>query len=601
MRIKLKFLFLLPLLLTTTGCNPNNKITFQEESNTLETYYDDSYFDGDNAEVSSEIALASHAMALATFNGYEDYSQRSYYLRDLWKKEGFEKISMNHSFYERPETDSIGFGIASKKIQLLGGYYYLIAIAVRGGDYEGEWVSNLTVGTEGDSQGFSEASAQVIEGLSEYLHKNKIEGHIKIWISGFSRAAITSNITAGNILNNMDNKEYLSNKVHYTERDIYAYCFEPPLGVATTLDNARSPLYQGIHNFLNFNDLVPHVAPKEWGFVRYGTDHYYPDRLTDIYFDETEREKLISYYHFMRGAENFPKYTVDEWKFFNVGGQKAIDNNLPVDSVNPSLGRFCYALIDLIATNPMFTSELTNRELYAMLFQRGIRDLMSAVLGYNEDINGINMKNLVNVIFEYTFVQSLINELLDGRAGDFVPDVFPLLLQVFGADESNIEQIKELYNNVYWFLIYFATSFISRQDIVSQLVYRDNAMGLIIGHIPELSYAFLSCTDKRIMGDDACEFNDGSYEILHIENPVSFSLVETNINKQVFEYKDGVMSSKHLSAEKFADGRIDIYLPKNGHYEYVCEANSVSLSNFDPMLGESVLNDSLSKSSGTIN
>lgn len=152
MRIKFKFLFLLPLLVTSTGCNSTNKITFQANGSTFETYYDDSFFHSDNAELNTDIALASHAMALATFNGDEDYSQRSNYLRDLWKKEGFEKISMNKSFYERPGTDTIGFGIASKKIQLLGGYFTLIAVAVRGGNYEGEWTSNVTVGEEGDSK-----------------------------------------------------------------------------------------------------------------------------------------------------------------------------------------------------------------------------------------------------------------------------------------------------------------------------------------------------------------------------------------------------------------------------------------------------------------
>ena len=103
---------------------------------------------------------------------------------------------------------------------------------------------------------------------------------------------------------------------------MYAYCFEPPLGVEMNLDNARIDLYHGIHNLVNYNDFVPLVAPFEWGFVRYGVDHYYPDRLNDIYFDETERQKIISLYHFTYGAEKFTDYSVDKWKFFDIGEEK---------------------------------------------------------------------------------------------------------------------------------------------------------------------------------------------------------------------------------------------------------------------------------------
>ena len=600
MRIKFKFLFLLPLLVTATGCNSTNKITFEANGSTFETYYDDSFFHGNNAEFNADIALASHAMALATFNGDEDYSQRSKYLRDLWKKEGFEKISMNKSFYERPGTDTIGFGIASKKIQLLGGYFTLIAVAVRGGNYEGEWTSNVTVGEEGDSKGFSEASAQVIQGIGEFIHDYKIKGHIKIWISGYSRAGITSNLTAGNILKNLDNPDYLSNKVSYTENDIYAYCFEPPLGVFTGVEEASSYLFKGIHNFINYNDLVPLVAPSEWGFTRYGTDHYYPDRLTDIYFDATEREKLLSYYHFMYGAEKFARYTVDEWKFFNVGGEKAIENNLPVDSVNPSLGRFARDFIHLLANISPSPELFPGRMFYSMALETGIRDLLEAVLGYNEDIDGINMSNLINIIFEYTFIQNIINELSDGDMSAFAQDMLPLFLQLFGANETNIDIIKGLYDEMYYFFLFFGGIFRNRQDIVSQLVYRDNAMNMIIGHIPELSYAFLSCCNERIMGDRVCNFNDGTYEILHIQNPTSFSLLETNLEKNVFMYEEGKMTSDCLSAERFADGSINIYLPKNGHYEYVGDVDSISLHNVDSYSEITPINESLAKDKGTI-
>ena len=143
------------------------------------------------------------------------------------------------------------------------------------------------------------------------------------------------------------------------------------------------------------------------------------------------------------------------------------------------------------------------------------------------------------------------------------------------------------------FFSMFAKAFAVRKDIMTQLLYRDNAMGIAIGHMPEVSYSFLSACDTRFLGNDACKFNDGSYYILHIDEPTSFTLIEKNIKKDVFSYKNGVMESKHLSAEKYADGSIDIYLPKNGEYEYICDSLGLSLSYQDPLKDKVMSNESL--------
>ena len=82
MRKYLKTLILLPILFVSVGCSKSDKISFQCDDFKFDTYYNDSYFYLDNHEVHQEIALASHAMALATFNGNKDYALRSNYLRE---------------------------------------------------------------------------------------------------------------------------------------------------------------------------------------------------------------------------------------------------------------------------------------------------------------------------------------------------------------------------------------------------------------------------------------------------------------------------------------------------------------------------------------
>ena len=87
---------------------------------------------------------------------------------------------------------------------------------------------------------------------------------------------------------------------------------------------------------------------------------------------------------------------------------------------------------------------------------------------------------------------------------------------------------------------------------------------------------------------------------LHLDKPTSFTLLEKNLKKAVFEFRDGEMKNDILSAEQYADGSIDIYLPKNGAYEYISNVNGISLTNIDPVTGESPIEKSFALDKGTI-
>ena len=577
MKKKLAFLLLLPLTFTLCSCNESDKITFHCSDFTFETYYNDRYFLMDNASYHEEIALASHAMALATFHGGDDYTTHGDYLKELWNKEHFDNLWLNPDFYAKPTIDSIGYGIASKKVNVLGGNFTLIAVAVRGGNYDAEWASNFTIGGSGNATGFDEASSTVVEGINGYLERYNISGNIKIWISGFSRAAITSNMTAGKIA---DGGIDVST-VNYTYKDIYAYCFEPPMGVDSNGVDVNDVKYCGIHNLVNYNDLVPLVAPYEWGFARYGTDHYYPDRLNDIFFDYSEREKIISLYHFTEGAQNFAEYTVDKWAFFDVGERQAEENNLPRTTLHPSQGRFVHTFIHELATYGF-----KNREIYSTILQQGVVDLFAAIYGYNDEIDELGSINIVELIFEYDFIKNLFFELQNGQASEFATDAQMLFLQIFGANEINLNAIRDLYKENFSFFYYLPNAFAIRKDIAAQLFYRDNMMGLLIGHMPELSYSLLKACDSRFMGEKKCKLNDGDYQVLHVENPTTITLFEKQIKKNVFTYKEGKMESDYLSAEQLNDGSINIYLPMNGEYEYIIDADHAYVSAIDPIAGE---------------
>ena len=258
---------------------------------------------------------------------------------------------------------------------------------------------------------------------------------------------------------------------------------------------------------------------------------------------------------------------------------------MPRESINPSQGRFVRDLIHELAV-----LGFEDRESYNTYLEKGIRDLLATVFGANPDIDKINLSSMVDIIFEYDFIKALFIEMEENQSEQFALDVQMLFLQVFGANETNFEAVQKLYNENHSFFLKLPQTFEKRKDILSQLLYRDNALGIVIGHMPEVSYSFLSACNSRFLGKKACKFNDGSYYVLHVGEPESFTLTEKNLKKEIFAYKDGVMTSECLSAEKFADGSIDIYLPKNGNYEYVGNCTSLKLDTVDPVSGVTPVN-----------
>lgn len=140
--------------------------------------------------------------------------------------------------------------------------FTLIAVGVCGGGYKNEWQSNITAGTGELHQGFNSAAGQVIDRLAGYIATRGIKGRIKIWISGFSRAAAVANLTAGT----------LRRAGVFQKEDIYTYTFATPAAVLNPPETGD----ENIFNILCPTDIVPQVMPADWGYGRYGTDLYLP-------------------------------------------------------------------------------------------------------------------------------------------------------------------------------------------------------------------------------------------------------------------------------------------------------------------------------------
>ncbi len=233
-------------------------------------FYSDGFFEEDPYTYNDHLATASICLAMSGFYSNEgDYPTKRrnivQYMKDIGVAES--DIYSNRYSTIKPQTASIGVTIGKKN---LSDGRVLIPIAIRGSNYELEWVSNVTLGRTGEAQGFSEAAGKVFGEVKRYIARENLQdkitsGNVVFWVAGYSRAGATANLTAKRLV---DEYSAAGNK-------IFAYGIEPATGGFA--GEEKSGLNYGcIHSIVNRSDLVPRVAPYAMGFKRYGTDHYIP-------------------------------------------------------------------------------------------------------------------------------------------------------------------------------------------------------------------------------------------------------------------------------------------------------------------------------------
>jgi hypothetical protein len=271
-------------------------------------YYSDELFSQSADNYNQQLATATMGLAMAAFRrpSQDDSTEatpaeQAQNVIDLYGKLGFSNIDVHYPTPAKTDTGyTIGYTIALKKTTIKNPdtgkpeAKYILAVAVRGANYETEWGSNTTMNDsatdDGEAKGFSNAADQVMEGIEKYISDHftaQMQDACKIWITGYSRSGATANLTARRVIDGFD---------FANEKNVYAYTFEAPQGAVnvtktdaldhTTWDASYpkyeplSTQYSSIHNLINKSDLVPMVAPSIMGFTRYGIDHYIPGDTT---------------------------------------------------------------------------------------------------------------------------------------------------------------------------------------------------------------------------------------------------------------------------------------------------------------------------------
>ncbi|WP_346349494.1 VWA domain-containing protein [Lactococcus petauri] len=445
-------------------------------------HYSDSYFEQSayayrqekNRPYDPRLATMSLNLELAAWSSIQEknYLLKIRNAKNLLEEIGFEKFKANQHFQERPSTDSIGAVIAQKKLTVKEEDYTLIALAIRGGGYEAEWASNLTLGRSGEHQGFREASEKALTFLDQYLKEHKVTGKVKLWINGYSRAAAVTNLTAGAL-----NKGRKLASGELKAEDMYAFCFEAPAGTLKGTGN-REGRHDNIVNVINVNDVVTKVGPEVYPFefTRYGQDSSLPDKtLLPQKVYETAKSRMEAE---LKKLDSNLIYKLEEFQAKKISILD-IFNGLIVD--DPKGKRMNESLDDIIR---FFAVErIKNRNKYVNAHQEDIRIL--AELYFTTRVE--DREKLTKSLFK-----NLVTSMMLGSDATKVKKIVVDWLRTMGLvnhSEVRIESLAETFRElVFKFMIKhpnLSVTLVSNLDPVAQ------------AHHPDLCLAWLRAQDEN--------------------------------------------------------------------------------------------------------
>ena len=292
----------------TVNQEANEKLTFNYMSTddviyTGTCYYSDKYFNTSATKYDPSLSTMSMCLAMSAFATTNTALQYKN-VQELLVKCGFLNVEVNGDYKSVPNEDTMGVIIGHKEITTSEGKATLIVLVTRGAGYHNEWSGNFNVGPNGNHKGFSIAKDKAKMMLNEYVDKYSISinSKVKLWVTGYSRGAATVNLLAGEV--SASGKIGKTKTFSISKENIYAYCFEPPRGLNTSVCSAANAAkYTNIHNIVNPDDIVPEVALAAWNFIRYGVDEaVIPNSKTDTQY-RIKVNKMMTYYKAIGGGQ----------------------------------------------------------------------------------------------------------------------------------------------------------------------------------------------------------------------------------------------------------------------------------------------------------
>ncbi|MDR2832320.1 MAG: VWA domain-containing protein [Streptococcaceae bacterium] len=468
---------------------------FNYNNNQTVFHYSDSYFKEDStANLSYNPSLASMSLNLQLSSwpskGQKDYSKKSENAKELFDKIGFEQVRVNSGYTIKPTKDSIGAIAAQKKID----DYTLVALSIRGGGYEAEWASNLTIGASGEHAGFNEASKKVLRFLQAYIEETKVNGKIKLWITGYSRAGAVANLLGGYLNNHLEALP----EIKLEHENIYVFCFEPP---AATLEEfgAKEKKHDNIVNIINDFDIVTKVAPtiQPFNFIRYGRQYYLPtpQNMGDILYPKLHKQMLSE----LTKIGYHQEYSIDQFEMkkfeFSLFKRNMLDKLIAKDEENDkTLFQFLDDFIENISLNA-----IKNRQYYTNELQDDFRTIFK-LLGANEKFDG-------KIFFTQLFIDTSAQYFLNGAGGDLpyrpkapqhviFKDNIENALKVAGIKNYDEKELASVAKTLEIFFLDIL--FLKERNQLTTII--GNYPQMLQAHEPEICLAWLRIEDENYVG-----------------------------------------------------------------------------------------------------
>ena len=540
---------------TGTFCYPG-----KGEDYSATYYYDDNYFKESSYEYNQSLATMSLCLDLSAWESEEtsDYTRKMKNAEELLNELGFVGFDHNYTDFAeegitgKPTKDSVGVVAANKLLSFDGKDYTLIAVAVRGGGYEREWASNFTMGESGDHEGFSKARDIVIGFLKEYLKEQRISGDIKLWITGYSRAAATANMVAGTI----DQGVISWDDCNLELKDMFAYTFETPAGVVDP--EARSAKYGNIFNIINRNDVVPYVAPQDWKFTRYGIDECLPSPERDEVdtYEEKKRAMLWMYWP----MEGYEGYEVDYLERIVLPNPlDALHTPLRLYQTKKDVSQevFLREFVSLLARE-----YLKDRQNYVATYQSGVRDSCGAFFGTKWTKKA---KLYVNV--EAELKKRCVDIICQSAQGDkaglcqTIGEALEEGFKASGITDYNEEEFAESMGTLVNLLADIALN-----DSYRFITLAINLDTIGQAHYPELCLAWMQSMDTNYTTDAKLGFAPGKYRIVRVNCPVDVRVYDAEGRELAAIIDDTPQPDSHVVVSFNSEGEKVVYLPVYNDY-----------------------------------
>lgn len=541
---------------------------------TAKCYYKDEYFYAPSSGLSNfnqSLATMSLSFAMSAFasNDESEYKNKSANARELLEKIGCDPTSIetNDGYKTKPSKDSIGVIAGKKSITVEDDTYTLIAVAIRGAGYEQEWAGNFNVGVSGEHEGFNIAKNEVIYFLREYTENNNINGKVKIWITGYSRAAAVANLVGGAL----DKGLIINENMEYTLDDIYVYTFETPAGALISeaqKGDFNDPIYNNIFNIINANDPVPYVAPASMGFARYGIDMYLPSAEFSDHYSDEKRAMLNNWI--------IPSdYIVDDFQMKKLG-VSFFNNDFVQDDTKNNFPQGVY-LSNFV--NYIGKDFLKNRQIYVLQYQNEIREVMSIMFGCNGNQADIMKDSLLKTVqnnwgdFVGTYIWNTVNPWGDGEeayqiVSGWIKDA---------VDEAGITDYDEItLNNAGTYLSNLLLK-IAEDHPNYAITLIMNMESIASAHYPELCYSWMVSMDPNYSsGADGSYYNyyNGKYREIRVNCDVDVYVYDKN-DELVASIVDEIPSENSMLITGIDyDGQKIVILPASSDYRVEIQARN---------------------------